>query len=222
MGARDPLPPRRVRGISGVAHSNCRDIAAPPRGAPFQRCDHAFGRWFVGGHVGSQSDLCQRADGLGPGRDLACGAERSKEDGFQIEASSKTEEPPQTFTRHQHKIAACPSHEPAQPRLYSFSIRCIADGDHWTGDSIGPAPFQHAEQLTKLAGFRHYDPSAPQLFPHASPRFAPAAASGLIFCFNLRNGEFEMLPASVTEGSKNVRHLPRYLSIQRSPEFLAT
>src|SRR5262249_61620041 len=120
-----------------------------------QRCDHAFGGWFVGGNAGSQSDLSQRADWLGPASDLACGAECSKEGWFQIEASRKTEEPPQTFTRHQHKIAACPSHEPAQPRLCRFWISWIADCDHWTGDSISPALFQHAEQLTKLAGFRH-------------------------------------------------------------------
>jgi hypothetical protein len=30
-----------------------------------------------------------------------------------------------------------------------------------------------------------------------------------------------MLLESITEGSKNVRHLPRYLSIQRDPEFLS-
>src|SRR6516162_9930777 len=78
---------------------------------PFQRCDHALGRWFVGGHVGSQSNLSQGADWLGPACDLACGAERGNEGGFQIKASSKTEEPPQTFTRHQHNIAACPSHK---------------------------------------------------------------------------------------------------------------
>ena len=29
-----------------------------------------------------------------------------------------------------------------------------------------------------------------------------------------------MLLESITEGSKNVRHLPRYLSIQRDPEVL--
>jgi hypothetical protein len=33
------------------------------------------------------------------------------------------------------------------------------------------------------------------------------------------NRKFERLPESFTEGSKNVRHLPRYLSIQRDPEF---
>jgi len=31
--------------------------------------------------------------------------------------------------------------------------------------------------------------------------------------------KFETLSQSFTEGSKNVRHLPRYLSIQRDPEF---
>src|SRR5262245_53993414 len=29
------------------------------------------------------------------------------------------------------------------------------------------------------------------------------------------------LPISLTEGSKNIRHLPRYLSIQRDPEFFS-
>jgi hypothetical protein len=33
--------------------------------------------------------------------------------------------------------------------------------------------------------------------------------------------KFETLPESFTEGSKNVRHLPRYLSIQRDPEFFS-
>jgi hypothetical protein len=60
---------------------------------PFQRCDHALGRRFVGGHVGSQSNLSQGADWLGPACDLACGAERGNKGGFQIKASSKTEEP---------------------------------------------------------------------------------------------------------------------------------
>jgi hypothetical protein len=41
-----------------------------------------------------------------------------------------------------------------------------------TGDSIGPALFQHAEQLTELARFRHHDASTTHLFRHASPRFA--------------------------------------------------
>jgi hypothetical protein len=31
--------------------------------------------------------------------------------------------------------------------------------------------------------------------------------------------KFETLAESFTEGSKNVRHLPRYLSIQGDPEF---
>jgi hypothetical protein len=33
---------------------------------------------------------------------------------------------------------------------------------------------------------------------------------------------FEALPESFTKGSKNVRYLSRYLSIQRNPEFLPT
>lgn len=33
--------------------------------------------------------------------------------------------------------------------------------------------------------------------------------------------EEETLRESFTEGSKNVRHLPRYLSIQRNPEFFS-
>jgi len=33
--------------------------------------------------------------------------------------------------------------------------------------------------------------------------------------------KFKMLLESITEGSKNVRHLPRYLSIQRDPEFFS-
>ena len=33
--------------------------------------------------------------------------------------------------------------------------------------------------------------------------------------------KFETFPESFTEGSKNVRHLPRYLSIQRDPEFFS-
>ena len=37
----------------------------------------------------------------------------------------------------------------------------------------------------------------------------------------LRNGKCETFPESFTEGSKNVRHLPRYLSIQRDPEFFS-
>ena len=113
---------------------------------PFERRDHAFGRWFVGGHVGSQSDLAQRADWLGPACNLACGTERSNEGWFQIETSSKPEEPAQTFTRHQHQIVTSPIREPMQPRLYWRSIGGIADSDHWTGDSIGAALFQNAEQ----------------------------------------------------------------------------
>jgi hypothetical protein len=34
--------------------------------------------------------------------------------------------------------------------------------------------------------------------------------------------KFETLPESLTEGSKSVRHLPRYLSIERDPEFFST
>jgi hypothetical protein len=33
--------------------------------------------------------------------------------------------------------------------------------------------------------------------------------------------KFKTLLESFTEGSKNVRHLPRYLSIQRDPEFFS-
>src|SRR6516165_1865275 len=112
---------------------------------PFQRRDHTFGRWFVGGQIGSQSDLSQRANWLGPSCDLACEAQRIDEGRLEINASSNTEEPPQTFTRPQHKIAVPPSHKPTQPRLYRFSVRCIADGYHWTGDGLGPALFQHVE-----------------------------------------------------------------------------
>jgi hypothetical protein len=136
---------------------------------PFERRDHAFGRWFVGGHVSSQTDLSQRAYWLRPARDLACRTERIKEAGFQVEASSKPEEPPQTFTRHQHQIVTSPIREPTQPRLYRHNIGRIANSDHWTWDSIGAALFQHAEQLAKLARFRHHDPSASQLSRHASP-----------------------------------------------------
>ena len=39
--------------------------------------------------------------------------------------------------------------------------------------------------------------------------------------FALRGGSFQRDPKSFTEGSKNVRHLPCYLSIQRDPEFFS-
>ena len=61
---------------------------------PFQRRDNAFGRGFVGGHVGRQSDLSQRADWLWPARNLACEAQRIDEGGLEIDASGKAEEPP--------------------------------------------------------------------------------------------------------------------------------
>jgi len=37
--------------------------------------------------------------------------------------------------------------------------------------------------------------------------------------FTLRNGSLKPFPKSFTEGSKKVRHLSRYLSIQGDPEF---
>ena len=92
--------------------------------------------------------------------------------GFQIKASGKAEEAPQTFARHQHKVVARPLREPAQPRFYRYRIRRIADGDHWTMDSIGTALFQHAEQLAKFARFRHHNSSPAQLFRHAQSFFA--------------------------------------------------
>jgi len=112
---------------------------------PFQRRDHSFGRGFVRGHVGRQSDLPQRPDWLWPARDPSCRAQRGKEGGFQGEASGKTEEPPQTFTRHQHKIVTRPFREPAQPRLYRCWIRRIADGNHRAGNRLGATLFQHAD-----------------------------------------------------------------------------
>jgi len=48
-----------------------------------------------------------------PARDLACHAERVEESRLQIDASSKAEQPSQTFTRHQHKIVTRPFYEPA-------------------------------------------------------------------------------------------------------------
>ena len=143
---------------------------------PFQRRDNAFGRGFVGGHVGSQSDLSQRADWLWSARDLACHGERDKEGGFQIKASGKAEEAPQTFTRHQNKIVTSPFRKPVQPRLYRYCVGRIADGDHWTGDSVGTALFQHAEQLAKFARFRHHNSSPAQLFRHAQSFFAALLA----------------------------------------------
>jgi len=47
-----------------------------------------------------------------------------------------------------------------------YRIGCIADGDHWTGDSIGTVLFQHAEQLAKFARFRYHNSSSGQLFRH--------------------------------------------------------
>ena len=89
----------------------------------------------------------------------------------------------------------------AHARLYGFSIRGIADGDHWTGDGIGPALFQHAEQLIKLAAFRHDDPSASQLFRHASPRFAQPRLVVLVFRFNLLNESLKCSPHHSRKGA---------------------
>ena len=73
----------------------------------------------------------------------------------------------QTFTCHQHEIVTRPVHEAAQPRLYRCCVRRIADGDHWTRDSIGTELFQHADQLAKFARFRHHNSASAQLFRHA-------------------------------------------------------
>jgi hypothetical protein len=68
---------------------------------------------------------------------------------------------------------------------------------------------------------RTYDCLAP------APGGGPAAGTSATYSgsrwpvwFTLRNGTLK-LSESFTEGSKNVRHLPRYLSIQRDPEFFS-
>jgi hypothetical protein len=55
------------------------------------------------------------------------------------------------------------------------------------------------------------------------PRLGGGPAAGTSATYSgsrLRNGTLK-LSESFTEGSKNVRHLPRYLSIQRDPEFFS-
>jgi hypothetical protein len=73
----------------------------------------AFGRGLVGGQVGSQPDLSQRADWFWPARDLACLGERDSNGRFQINSAGEAKEPSQTFTRHQDKIVTLPFREAA-------------------------------------------------------------------------------------------------------------
>ena len=46
-------------------------------------------------------------------------------------------------------------------------------------------------------------------------------APWMAYLVHPRNRKFETLPELFTEGSKNVRHLSRYLFIQRDPEFFS-
>ena len=61
---------------------------------PFQRRDNTFGRGFVGGHVGRQSDLSQRPDGFWSACNLASQAKGIDEVKFEIDASGKAKESP--------------------------------------------------------------------------------------------------------------------------------
>ena len=79
--------------------------------------------------------------GFGPPRDLACNAERDQEGGFKIDAPRKAEEAAQTFAGQEHEIVTRSTRKAAQPRLYGFWIRRIADGNHRTGDCLSPALF---------------------------------------------------------------------------------
>ena len=85
----------------------------PLRSMPPHRCDNTFGGGFIRRNIGVQTDLAQGSDRFRPARDLACRAERVEESRLQIDASSKAEQPSQTFTGHQHKIVTRPFYEPA-------------------------------------------------------------------------------------------------------------
>jgi hypothetical protein len=67
----------------------------------------------VGSSAGGQSNFSQRAHWLWSTRDLPCFGERDAEGGFELKASGETEEPPETFTRHQHTVVTPPLREAA-------------------------------------------------------------------------------------------------------------
>ena len=88
---------------------------------------------------------------------------------------------PRSRRRPSPVISTRSSHVPfTNQRSQALDRLCIgrvADGDHWTGNGLGAALFQHTDELAKFPSFRHYNSPSAQLFRHARSLCACARAS---------------------------------------------